>query len=79
MKIKENQGKPKNLGSESTHLDLEKLFLLSDSLENLSFHCKIAISEPKHFEQISGEPGFSLCFVGFPGFFMAFPTFSLRF
>ena len=34
-------------GSESTHLDLEKLFLLSDSLENLNYYGKNKISEPE--------------------------------
>ena len=34
-------------GSESTHLDLEKLFLLSDSLENFNFNGKFEISEPE--------------------------------
>ena len=32
-------------GSEPILLDLEKLFLLSDSLENLNFYGKIEISE----------------------------------
>ena len=35
-------------GSESTHLDLEKLFLLSDSMENLIFYGKIEISESEN-------------------------------
>ena len=34
-------------GSESILLDLEKLFLLSDSLENLDFLLKFEISEIK--------------------------------
>ena len=34
-------------GSEPVHLDLEKLFLLSDSMENLKFTGKIEISEPE--------------------------------
>ena len=29
------------------HLDLEKLFLLSDSMENLNFYGKIELSEPE--------------------------------
>ena len=33
-------------GSEPIHLDLEKLFLLSDSMENLKFDGQIQISEP---------------------------------
>ena len=32
-------------GSESTHLDLEKLFLLSDSMENVKLNGNIEISE----------------------------------
>ena len=50
-KTKDNQGKPKNPGSEPTHLDVEKLFLLSDSLENLRFHTKIEISESENVQQ----------------------------
>ena len=34
-------------GSEPIHLDLEKLFLLSDSMENLNLYGKIEISEPE--------------------------------
>ena len=34
-------------GSEPIHLDLEKLFLLSDSMENLKFNGKFEISEPE--------------------------------
>ena len=40
-------------GSEPIHLDLEKLFLLSDSMENLKFNGKIEISEP---EKIGKNP-----------------------
>ena len=38
-------------GSEPTHLDLEKLFLLSDSLGNLSFHGKNETSGPEQIEK----------------------------
>ena len=34
-------------GSEPILLDLEKLFLLSDSMENLKFYQKLEISEPE--------------------------------
>ena len=34
-------------GSEPILLDLEKLFLLSDSMENLNFYRKFEISEPE--------------------------------
>ena len=34
-------------GSEPIHLDLEKLFLLSDSMENLKFYGKNENSEPE--------------------------------
>ena len=34
-------------GPEPIHLDLEKLFLLSDSMENLKSNGKIEISEPE--------------------------------
>ena len=34
-------------GSEPIHLDLEKLFLLSDSMENLKFDREFEISEPE--------------------------------
>ena len=33
-------------GSEPIHLDLEKLFLISDSMENLKFNSSFEISEP---------------------------------
>ena len=39
-------------GSEPTHLDLEKPFLLSDSVENLNFYGKIEISEPEKNRKI---------------------------
>ena len=35
-------------GSEPVHLDLEKLFLLSDSMENLQFRSKNKNSEPEN-------------------------------
>ena len=40
-------------GSESTHLDLEKLFLLSDSMENVKFNGKVEISEPEKISKKS--------------------------
>ena len=44
-------------GSEPIHLDLEKLFLLSDSMENLNFDRKFEISEPeKKIEKIQKFP-----------------------
>ena len=39
-------------GSEPTHLDLEKLFLLSDSLENLNLYGNVEISEPQNVRKI---------------------------
>ena len=52
---------------ESTHLDLEKMFLLSDSIENLNFNGKTEISEPAKIQKNSGEGGpidFLFLFVG---------------
>ena len=54
MKI---QGIPMNPGLEAVLLDLEKLFLLSDSMENLKFSGNIEISEPeKKLEKIPLKP-----------------------
>ena len=48
-------------GSEPILLDLEKLFLLSDSMENLKFYGKNEISEPaKKTEKILEIPSRTL-------------------
>ena len=58
-------------GSEPIHLDLEKLFLLSDSMENLSFYRKNEISEPeKKIEKIN--------FSFFGPYFPIFPFFAIQ-
>ena len=62
-------------GSEPILLDLEKLFLLSDSMENRQFYGKIEISEPENFKKLSrflDFPCVSLVFLVFRCFSLVF-------